>query len=45
MTRDGNKRFRLTPEEEEIILHRREQGSVPAKEMVQYDRIVGKLGM
>lgn len=44
MTRDGNKRFRLTPEEEEIILHRREQGSVPATEMVQYDRNVSKLG-
>jgi len=40
---DGNTRMRLTPEEVEIIRCRREEGSVPASEMVQYDRNVSSL--
>lgn len=40
---EGNQRFRLTPEEAEIIRCKREKGSVPASEMVQYDRNVSSL--
>ena len=34
----ANRRIRLTPEEEELIKCKRETGSVPPGEMVQYDR-------